>query len=229
MSATAAQSGYFTTLQLSDGGGTPVFTTIAEISSISGPNLSRSIVDATHMQSDDGAKEFIGGLIDGTTFTCELNFVPTDATQADLLTQIAAAAPVARTYRIVLPNQAGAKTFTASTTTFSATAHGFNTAQPVQFSSSGTLYTGLTVGKFYFAKRTASGTFTVHLTTADAIAGSNAISVSGGSGTHTVYTGTTQTFTALVENLSPKYPLDDKISATVTFKVTNSMTASNLT
>lgn len=230
MSASSAFSGYFTVLQLSDGGGTPTFTTIAEIFAIGGPQLGRVMVEATNMESDDRYREFIGGLCEATQFTAELNFVPTNSTQADLLTNLAAIDSTAkRTYRIVLPNKANGITTTASTTTFTATSHGFNTAQPIQFSTSGTIPTALKAGKFYYARRLSSSTYSVHPTCADALANSNAISGSGGSGTLTVWTGTTFTFTASVSGLAPKYPLADRITATATFKLSGKATPSNIT
>ncbi len=229
MSASSAFKGYFTVLQLSDGGGTPTFTTIAEIFAIGGPQLSRALPEATHMESDDGYREFIGGLCDATQFTAELNFIPTNATQADLLTNLAAVNSTSkRTYRIVLPNKATSLTTTASTTTFTATSHGFNTAQPIQFTTSGTIPTALRVGKFYYARRLSANTYSVHATCADAIANSNAISGSGGSGTLSVWTGTTFTFTAIVSGLAPKYPLADRITATATFKLSGKSTPTNI-
>lgn len=230
MSASSATSGYFSVLQLSDGGGTPTFTTIAEIYNLGAPSMSRDMVECTHMESDDRYREFVGGLCDAAQVTAELNFVPTNATQLDLLTNLATVSTSSkRTYRIVLSNKGGSKTVTASTTTFTASSHGFNTAQPIQFTTSSAIFSGITVGKFYYARRLGTNTFSVHPTCADALANTNAISASGGSGTQTVWTGTTLTFTADISGLIPKIPMADRITATATFKLSGRATATNVT
>lgn len=87
MSETAAKIGYGCLLQYSDGASPPVFTTVAEIiDSIEGPGLSRDIPEATHMESPDGYREYIGGLKDGdeVSFTC--NYLGANASQTGLLT-----------------------------------------------------------------------------------------------------------------------------------------------
>ncbi len=88
MSASGATVTYGSLLQLSDNGGTPVYTSIAEVVSISGPSFKRTMIDVTHQNSDNNAKEYIGGLVDGDMVKFTLNFIPTNSTQADLITSI---------------------------------------------------------------------------------------------------------------------------------------------
>lgn len=70
MSNTAAKSGFGTLLKIGDGGGSEVFTTIAEIKQIQGPKSKADTFDATNMGSPTnsggtaGFREFIAGLID---------------------------------------------------------------------------------------------------------------------------------------------------------------------
>src|SRR5690348_4350861 len=135
MTATIATSGFGTLLQLSDGGGTPVYTSIAEQVQITGPGLSRNWIDATHMESADQAKEFVAGLIDIGDVTVDCNLLPANTTQSGLVTKLqATAASTKFDWRIVWPDF-GASSFTGtvdtSTDTWTTLAHGWNTAQPV--------------------------------------------------------------------------------------------------
>ncbi len=227
MSASAAKSGYGSVIQLSDNGGTPVYTSIAEVLEIGGPEMDRTMIDVTHLVSDNAAREFLGGLVNGGNVTMKLNFTK-DATQTDLITAIQdttdtggrLATDVIRKYRIVLGATGTGLAGTVSTTTWTTAAHGYNTSQPVRITTSGTIPAGVVAGKLYFAKRLSSTTFSIHPTDADAIAGTNAVSASdGGSGTHTVTSGAMFKFDAGVSAIKPLAPIDDRVTADVTFKV----------
>lgn len=81
-------------------------------------------------------------------------------------------------------------TFTVSTTTATiATRPNGNgspgTGVPIVFSSTVTLPTPLVTGGIYYARKLSASTFSVHPTNLDALNNTNAISMSGGSGTHT--------------------------------------------
>jgi hypothetical protein len=67
--------------KVGDGGGTEVFTTLAEVISISGPGLSLDTIDITNHSSPSAWKEYVPSLIDGGEVTLDLNYVPTDVTQ----------------------------------------------------------------------------------------------------------------------------------------------------
>jgi len=48
---------------------------LAEINSISGPNMSRDTIDVTSLDSIGGYREFIGGFRDGGTVQLNMNFI----------------------------------------------------------------------------------------------------------------------------------------------------------
>jgi predicted secreted protein len=54
---------------------TEVFATVAEVTALSGPGMSKDTVDATHMESPDRYREFISGLRDGGEVTVTLNLL----------------------------------------------------------------------------------------------------------------------------------------------------------
>jgi predicted secreted protein len=111
MAASSAISSQGTLLQVSDGGGTPVWTSIAELKSISGPEVNREVIDVTHLASDDGAREKIAGNIVIRPVQCEGNLI-FDATQLDLWARLAdltdsggrLSDDIWRTYRVVFPD-----------------------------------------------------------------------------------------------------------------------------
>lgn len=91
--ATDAKIGYGVLFKIGNGASpTEVFTTVAEVTSITPPGMSRDAIDATHEESPDAWREFIGGLKDGGETSLELNFVPGSATTALLLAEIEAPA-----------------------------------------------------------------------------------------------------------------------------------------
>lgn len=74
--ATNARIGHGTLFAVGDGNSPEVFTTIAEVTSITPPPVSKDIIDATHMESPDAYREFIVGLKDGGEAKIEMNFIP---------------------------------------------------------------------------------------------------------------------------------------------------------
>jgi predicted secreted protein len=100
--ASGAFSGVGTKFQRSNMAATPVFTSIAEINSIDGPNKSRSTIDVTSLDSDGGYKEFITSFRDAGEIQLDMNFTPdgfnalNDDFESEELVD----------YRIVLPNTA---------------------------------------------------------------------------------------------------------------------------
>lgn len=55
---------------------TATFTTIANVTNVSGPEIERETYDVTAHDSVDGWREFIGGLKDGGEVTLEINYDP---------------------------------------------------------------------------------------------------------------------------------------------------------
>jgi predicted secreted protein len=77
-----ATAGFGTLLKIGDGGGTEVFTTIAEVSNISGPGLSLDTTDVTTHSSSGAWKEKVATLLDGGDVTFDIFFAPTGATHS---------------------------------------------------------------------------------------------------------------------------------------------------
>lgn len=78
--ASSAKIGFNTILKKGDGGSPEAFTDYGwEITSIDGVAITREAIDATHMQSADGYREFIGGLKTQSPFTVEIAFIPANA------------------------------------------------------------------------------------------------------------------------------------------------------
>lgn len=70
-----AISGVGTSFKRANGdSSSPTFTAVAEVNSISGPNLTRDTIDVTSLDSTGGYREFIGGFRDGGEVTLEMNF-----------------------------------------------------------------------------------------------------------------------------------------------------------
>lgn len=76
---------------------------VAEISSISGPNISRGHIDVTNLDSTGGYREFIAGFRDAGEVTLTMNF--TFTTWQDFKDDIDQEGSVA--YSITLPNTEG--------------------------------------------------------------------------------------------------------------------------
>ena len=73
--ASNAFSGVGTKFQRGNGSSsTETFDDIAEVNSISGPNMSRDTIDVTSLDSSGGYREFIAGFRDGGEVTLEMNF-----------------------------------------------------------------------------------------------------------------------------------------------------------
>ena len=73
-----AVSAYGTLLKIGDGGGPEVFTTLAEVKSIEGPDMETDVIDVTtHDSAAAGAfREKLATLIDAGEISFDLNFIP---------------------------------------------------------------------------------------------------------------------------------------------------------
>lgn len=113
--------GQGTLLQIGDGGSpTETFTTIAEVTEISGPSLALDVIDVTSHDSTGGWREKIGGLLDGGEVTFTINYLPSNATHnatTGLLRDLKNRTK--RNFKLVFPD-AGSSTwsFTALVTSF---------------------------------------------------------------------------------------------------------------
>lgn len=102
---TIAIAAHGTLLKIGDGGGTEVFTTIAEVVDIGGPTMTLDPIDVTSHDSTAAYREFIGGLLDAGEVTLTINYVPTAATH-DATTGLIAdmVARVVRNFQLVFPD-----------------------------------------------------------------------------------------------------------------------------
>lgn len=81
MAATQGKIGYGTLLKRGDAASPQVFTTIAEVRSISGFGSKANLVDMTNLDSLNSAMEYIAAMKDGVQMSIECNFIPTNVTQ----------------------------------------------------------------------------------------------------------------------------------------------------
>ncbi len=101
----AAIWAYGSLLQLGDGASPEVFTSVAEITELTPPAMSRDDIDVTSHQSSDGYREFISGLRDGGEVSFKANWLPTNSTH-DGTTGILETFndDVNHNWKIILPN-----------------------------------------------------------------------------------------------------------------------------
>lgn len=88
MAATVGTSGFGTLLKRGDGTSNETFTTVLEVVNISGPGETLELIDATHMESPNAYREYIPSLLDSGEITFDLNFLPGNATQTVLRTDL---------------------------------------------------------------------------------------------------------------------------------------------
>lgn len=98
----AGKDAFGTALMMSDMESSPTFTEVANVTSISGPGVSRSTIDVTAHDSPNAWMEFIGSLKDAGEISLEVNWDPSESTHADLWDAIDDTDP--RDWRIELPN-----------------------------------------------------------------------------------------------------------------------------
>ena len=80
MSENSGFIGLGATIEISDGADPAVWTPIANVKSIGGPNDTTEVVDTTHLGSEGGYREKRPHLQDGGTVTAEVSFDPAHAT-----------------------------------------------------------------------------------------------------------------------------------------------------
>ena len=79
-----AVGAYGTKLLVGDGGGPEVFTALAEVRNVSGPNTSVDTTDVTPHSTSSPWRHFVATLIDGGEVSLDINFLP-DAADQDAL------------------------------------------------------------------------------------------------------------------------------------------------
>ena len=89
MASTQGTSGFGTLLQRGDGATpTEAFTTVAEVTNLSGPSEGLEVIDATHMESPSSYREYLPSLLDSGEITFDLNFLPAVAAQTGVRTDM---------------------------------------------------------------------------------------------------------------------------------------------
>lgn len=110
MAATNARSGFGTLFQRGDGASpTELFTTVAEVTSISGPRENLEFVDATHMESPNAYREKIATLLNSGQVTIGQQWLAGDTSQNNL--RLDMRNRVKRNFRILPPGSGKKITF----------------------------------------------------------------------------------------------------------------------
>mgnify|MGYP001193032900 FL=1 len=98
---------YGSLMQIGDGAVSEAFTTVAEITELTPPAMSRDDIDVSNNSSDNGYREFIPGWRDGGEVACKANWLPTNSTQSYTGTSGLHAQfndNVKHNYKIILPS-----------------------------------------------------------------------------------------------------------------------------
>lgn len=82
MSTSNAIPAFGTFLKAGDGAMSETFTTVAEVKSITGPQMTAKIDDVTNHSTGVPWREKLSTLLDAGSIDFDLNFVPSDATQS---------------------------------------------------------------------------------------------------------------------------------------------------
>lgn len=102
---TLARLGWNTTVWLGTNATTATLAELHDIRSIQPPENEANAHEVTHLTSPQKRREFIGGLVDGSTITLKLNYTPGSGTDARLL--VARDAGNKRSVRFILPDETG--------------------------------------------------------------------------------------------------------------------------
>jgi len=123
---TDAIAAFGTYLKVGDGASPEVFTTIAEVLDIDGPELEQDTEEVTSHSSSGGWEEFIGTILRTGEVSFEVNYVPTGATH-DASTGLLAdmVAKTLRNFQLIWPDSG------STTWSFSALVTGFTPAAEV--------------------------------------------------------------------------------------------------
>ena len=119
MAASVAFWAYGSHLQIGDGATPEVFTSVAEITELTPPAMSRDEIEVSNNDSPDGYREFKPGWRDGGEVAWKANWLPTNATQ-DFTTGLGEQFNdnYVHNYRIVLPGNLATIAFSGFLTAF---------------------------------------------------------------------------------------------------------------
>ena len=102
MAATIGTSGFGTLLKAGNGASSETFATIAEVKNIKGPAITLEMLDATHMESPNGFREWLPSFKDSGEVTFTLNFLPASTGHKAITTDLYARTK--RNFQLVFPN-----------------------------------------------------------------------------------------------------------------------------
>jgi predicted secreted protein len=119
MTTSSAIWAYGSLFQTGDGAASEGFSTVAEITELTPPAMSRDDIEVSNNDSSDGYKEFIPGWRDGGEVSCKANWLATNSTQ-DFTTGLGEQFNdnVKHNYKIVLPSSLITISFTGFLTAF---------------------------------------------------------------------------------------------------------------
>ncbi len=100
-----AMSAQGTYISKGNGASPEVFTEIAEVATIGGPNETSDEIEVTHLRTVGGYREYLQSFKDGGELPLTLNFIPNNATQ-DSLTGLRSEfqSGAVKNYRITYPD-----------------------------------------------------------------------------------------------------------------------------
>jgi len=90
-----------TLLKIGDGASPEVFTTIPEVTKLSGPSVKFDLLDVTSHDSTGFFREFIPGLADGDNVQGEINWVPANVVHKGL--RVDSYARTLRNFKVIFP------------------------------------------------------------------------------------------------------------------------------
>jgi hypothetical protein len=215
---------YGTILQIGQGGSPLTYLSVAEIRSITPAGIERDMIEVTHMESPLAFKEFLAAMLDGVPVDMGLNYLPADPSHQQMLAALVQSDPAdqVNAYRTVFPDF-GATSVTATEsggTWTTGSPHGFATPQPIILATTGALPAPLLPGQRYWCNVLGTSTFALFNNSSDAANNTNAISLSGGSGTQTVYGGSAVTFSGIFQKAKPGGETTTQLKIDSTLKVT---------
>lgn len=129
---TQVTTGFGTLFATGDGGNPETFTTLAELTNVPPPSLSRDSIDASHQQSPDEWREFIPGMKDAGEISLEFNLIPGGPTMAEIVAEFSLSGSAAiKNRRVTFPD--------GSRWDFSAFVTGFEQGAPIDDKMAGTV------------------------------------------------------------------------------------------
>jgi hypothetical protein len=226
-----AKSSAHTILQFGDGSTPEAYRSLGQMTALTGPSISREMSDITDL--DDDWRQQQGHLADGAEVTATILLDPDVAAHETVIEEVAAADP-SRAWRIIWPpydieTVAIDSIATATEVLTMASAHGWQTGQPVQFSTIGTAPTSspqVAAGTVYYARREGASTLTLYDTAAHAYAGgaTGRIDFAAAGSANELGTGKEWTFAAVARLAAQSAAGNEPMAAEITLRVAGEVT-----